>query len=147
MEAMTRRVPRPRRFGRARFVVLGVALVVAAIAALAVAHAPHRVSLIDVSDSVGASAVTEAMTAGHLDHAGSAAALQDSPCAHCGGEQDGAALACALILLAMAIVRLLPRTTARVLAWVRRHWPASRWPAATQLPQAPSLHTLCISRT
>jgi hypothetical protein len=139
-------VTRPRRLARARFVMLGGALVVAAIVALAV-HVPHSVSLSAASVTANAPAKAHPMTAGHLDHAEPASGPADATCATCGVDQDGAAFACALVLFVMAIMRLMPRATARVVAWVRRSWPVHRWPAVSPLPQAPSLHALCISRT
>ncbi len=126
--------------------MLGGALIVAAIVALAL-HVPHSVSPAATMSAADAPATTHAMAVGVLDHAGPATASADAACATCGGEQDGAAFACALILFVMAIMRLMPRTTPRVVAWVSRSWPVSRWSAVTPLPQAPSLHALCISRT
>jgi len=139
-------VTRPRRFARARFVMLGGALLTAAIVALSV-HIPHSVSLSAASAPADASVTSHAMAVGHLDHAQPAIAPADATCVTCGMEQEGIAFACALVLFVMAIMRLAPRTTVRVMARVSRVWNVSRWSAVIPPPQPPSLHALCISRT
>ena len=138
---------RPRHLARTRFVMIGGAILIAAIVALAVFHVPHPISLTAASANVDAPVTAHAMAAGHLDHPEPAAAPADATCATCAMDQDGTAFACALVLFVMAIMRLRPRTTARLVAWVSRGWTVSRWSAVISLPQPPSLHALCISRT
>ncbi|MCB2412497.1 hypothetical protein LGT39_06495 [Demequina sp. TTPB684] len=146
MNGMSPTVIGTRRFARARFAMLGGAILVTVILALALVHTPHQVSLA-AAGTVDSVAAMDVMVGGHLDHAAPASAPVDAECATCGGEDGPAAFACALILFVIAIMRLMPRGTARVVAWLRRYWAATPLLPAVVMPRAPSLHTLCISRT
>lgn len=76
---------RPRRFARANLAMLGGALIIAAIVALAVIHVPHPVSLTDMGVTTDASvAAAQPMAAGHLGHGEPAPAPADATCPACG---------------------------------------------------------------
>lgn len=117
---------RPRRFARARVVVLVGVLMTATIVALAMVHVPQPASL----------------TATHV-----VTDPSDATCATCGAQQDGAVFACALVLFVIAAMRLTARPPQLTFALTGPRWVVRDRLAALSVPQTPNLHALCISRT
>lgn len=146
---------------RARLVLLIVATALVSLVALALLHSPHGVAASpseivatdggghathtvaghgDMTPDEGFAAIAGMVTSGGLD------ASLTADCASCGPSDSGIAVACAMMLLLIAILAL---------PFVSRTRVVTRTPQAVvrqrvrspRLPAAPDLTSLCISRT
>lgn len=126
--------------------VLGAAALVG-VAALGLFHTPAGLNV--PPNAVAAVAGTMSAHAGldHVEaHIPSLAADADS-CATCVDPHDGVTMACAAMLLAIALLGLLAARRRDWLRYVVRRMPARAPRAPWVCCAAPDLTTLCISRT